>query len=105
MYPPLTLSVKYLDYLFGSSHSKGHGIHSPFVFDFIQKVLNDKTEYPEYSQAEGLRKKLLLDNSPVPIEDYGAGSRSGPGSKSVAEITKIASKSPKYGKLLFRIAR
>lgn len=105
MYPPVTLSVKYLEYLFGSSHSKGHGIHSPFVFTFIQKVLNDRTDYPEYAEVERLRGKLLANNSPVPIEDYGAGSRSGPGSKSVAQIAKVSSKSPKYGKLLFRIAR
>lgn len=105
MYPPLTLSVKYLEYLFGSSHSKGHGIHSPFVFDFIQMVLNDKTEYPEYGEVERLRQKLYANNTPVPIEDYGAGSRTGPGSKSVAQIAKVASKTPKYGKLLFRIAR
>jgi predicted O-methyltransferase YrrM len=105
MYPPLTLSIKYLEYLLGASHSKGHGIHSPFVFDFIQKVLIDRTEYPEYSTVEQLRKKLLANNSPVPIEDYGAGSGTGPASKSVAQITRIASKSPKYGKLLFRIAR
>jgi predicted O-methyltransferase YrrM len=105
MYPPLTLSVKYLEYLFGSSHSKGHGIHSPFVFDFIRKVLNDKTDYAEYAKVERLRKKLLADNSPVPIEDYGAGSGTGPGSKSVAQIAKHAAKSHKYGKLLFRIAR
>ena len=105
MYPAVTLSVKYLEYLFGSSHSKGHGIHSPFVFDFIQKVLNDKTDYPEYTQVEKLRKKLLADNTPVPIEEYGAGSRTGPGSKSVSQIAAVASKTPKYGKLLFRIAR
>lgn len=105
MYPPFTFSIKYLEYLLGSSHSKGHGIHSPFVFDFIQKVLIDRTEYPEYSTVEQLRKKLLANNSPVPIEDYGAGSRTGPGSKSVAQIAKVASKSAKYGKLLFRIAR
>jgi predicted O-methyltransferase YrrM len=52
-----------------------------------------------------MRNKLLADNTPVPIEDYGAGSRSGPGSKSVAQIARHASKTPKYGQLLFRIAR
>nr|AIA12225.1 Methyltransferase domain protein [uncultured bacterium] len=105
MYPPLTLSFRYLQYWLGAAHGKGHGIHSPFVFDFVQNVLNDKTDYPEYHDVEKLREKLLADNSPVPIEDYGAGSRSGPGSKSVAQIARFASKTPKYGKLLFRIAR
>jgi len=105
MFAPLTLSLKYLDYWLHSSSSKGHGIHSPFVFEFIQKVLNDKTGYPGYAEVELLRKKLLADKTPVPLEDYGAGSKTGPGSRSVADITRHAAKSPKYGQLLFRIAQ
>jgi predicted O-methyltransferase YrrM len=105
MYSPLTLSLKYLDYQVTASNGKGHGIHSPFVFEFIRKVLNDKTAYPEYNEIELLRKKLLSDNTPVPMEDYGAGSRKGPGSKSIAQITRHAARSRKYGQLLFRIAK
>ena len=105
MFSPLILSLKYLDYWLHSSHSKGHGIHSPFVFEFIQKVLNDKTIYPGYEEVEILRKRLLADKTPLPIEDYGAGSGKGPGSRSVADITRYAAKSPKYGRLLFRIAK
>ena len=105
MHSPLTLGIKYLDYWLGASSGKGHGIHSPFVYEFVQKVLNDQNDYPEYSEAERMRRKLLADNTPVPLEDFGAGSRSGPGSKSVAQIARHASKTPKYGQLLFRIAR
>lgn len=105
MFSPLTLSIKYLDYWLHSSNRKGHGTHSPFVFEFLQKVLNDKTAYPAYDETERLRKKLLADNTPVPLEDYGAGSKAGPGSKSVAQITRHGAKSPKYAQLLFRIAR
>lgn len=47
-------SLQYLRYLLFSSHRKGHGIHSPFVFDFIQKVLNDNSEYTEYEEIESL---------------------------------------------------
>jgi predicted O-methyltransferase YrrM len=68
-------------------------------------VLNDRTPYPEYDAVEKLRQKLLEDNTPVPLEDYGAGSKRGPKSKSVAQITRNASKSAKYGQLLFRMAR
>lgn len=105
MFSPLTLSAKYLKYRFTASNGRGHGVHSPFVFDFIQKVLTDKTAYPAYDDIETLRRKLLNDHTPVPMEDYGAGSRSGPGSKSVAQIARRAAKSPKYGQLLFRIVR
>lgn len=105
MFSPLTLAFKYLDYWFQSSSGKGHGIHSPFVFEFIQKVLNDTTAYPEYVEVERLRNKLLAENYPVPMEDYGAGSKAGPGSKSVRQITRHAAKTPKYGQLLYRIAK
>lgn len=105
MYSPLTLARKYIGYRLAAANGKGHGIHSPFVFSFIQSVLNDKTAYPEYAVVELLRKKLLADKTPVPMEDYGAGSRRGVGSKSVAQIARVSAKSPKYAQLLFRIAR
>lgn len=105
MYPAFKLGRKYLDYWLRSSNGKGHGIHSPFVFEFITKVLNDKTKYPEYAQVETLRKKLLADKTPVPVEDYGAGPVEGIGSRSVSSITASAAKSRKYAQLLFRIAK
>lgn len=105
MYSPLTLAKKYIGYRLAAANAKGHGTHSPFVFDFIQNVLNDKTAYGEYSVVERMRKKLLADKTPVPMEDYGAGSRKGEGSRSVAHIARVSAKSPKYAQLLFRIAR
>lgn len=89
-----------------SSNSKGHGIHSPFVFDFITKILNDKNQYGAYEEVEARRKNLLHDRSVLPIEDYGAGSPSSSSSKrSVASIARKAVKSKKFGQLLFRIVK
>jgi predicted O-methyltransferase YrrM len=105
MYSALTLTLKYVAYLFGSSNGKGHGIHSPFVFEFVQKVLNDKTKYSEYAEVDRVRRKLLSDNTPVPLEDYGAGSRALPSSRSISEIVRHSAKSAKYGALLFRIVK
>lgn len=105
MYSPLNQALKYLHYRLTSSNGKGHGIHSPFVFSFIKDILNDKTKYPEYKKIEELRGKLLADKTPIPLEDYGAGSFSGPNSRSVSSITARAAKSPKYAALLFRIVK
>lgn len=105
MYSPLTLAAKYIRYRLSANNGRGHGIHSPFVFEFVQKVLNDTTSFPEYERVEQLRAKLLADSTPVPMEDYGAGSKAGAGSKSVAQIARVSAKSPKYARLLFRIAR
>lgn len=38
---PISL-YKYFNYYFKAANGKGHGVHSPFVFSFIQDVLNNK---------------------------------------------------------------
>ena len=106
MYSQLQLSFKYLHYYFTASNSKGHDIHSPFVFEFITKVLNDKTHFPEYDIVEGLRKKLLKDNTAIAVEDFGAGSAiEKTNQRTIASITKNSVKLKKYGQLLFRMVR
>ena len=74
MYSKWQLATKYLKYILTASNGKGHGMHSPFLFHFITKVLNDKKEYPAYKNVENLRKKLLTDQTELTIEDFGAGS-------------------------------
>lgn len=105
MYSPFRLAAKYIRYYITASNGKGHGIHSPFVFNFITQVLNDKRVFPAYDAIEKRRHKLLADNRPVEITDFGAGSTAGNNKqKTVASITKNAAKSKKLGQLLFRIA-
>jgi predicted O-methyltransferase YrrM len=106
MYSPLQLAAKYLSYWITASNGKGHGMHSPFVFEFITKVLNDKTVYPEYAKAEGLRDRLLKNKTVLNIEDFGAGSvASKTDRRTVGSIAKNAVKSKKFGQLLFRIVK
>ncbi len=106
MYSGTKIALKYLKYYFRASGKKGHGIHSPFVFDFITQVLNDKTVYPEYKRVESLREKLLKDQSLLDVKDPGAGSGyEKADQKSVAAIARSAVRSKKYGQLLFRMAR
>jgi predicted O-methyltransferase YrrM len=106
MYSSFQLAFKYLNYYLTASNGKGHGIHSPFVFDFITKVLNDKKEYADYEKAEDLREKLLQNRTVLTINDYGAGSSlSGSNERSVASIAKHTVKSKKYGQLLYRIVK
>jgi predicted O-methyltransferase YrrM len=100
------LVYKYFRFYLTASGRKGHGIHSPFVFHFITKVLNNKNRFPEYSVIEGLRKNLIEDKSAITIEDYGAGSAiSDKKVRTVSSIAKNAAKSKKFGQLLFRIVR
>lgn len=105
MYSRYQLAKKFVHYYLHASNSKGHGVHSPFVFDFITHVLNDPATYPEYSQVETLRKKLRQDASLLRIQDLGAGSRTGHTQKSVSSIARQVVKSKKLAQLLFRIVR
>jgi predicted O-methyltransferase YrrM len=106
MYSRFQLLSKYLHYQLTASNSKGHGIHSPFVFEFITKILNDKKEYAAYSKVEALRNKILSDPSLLEVEDFGAGSSlSKNNQRTVSSIAKNAAKPKKYGQLLYRIIK
>jgi predicted O-methyltransferase YrrM len=106
MYSPLQLAVRYFKHLLTASNGKGHGMHSPFVFEFITKVMNDKTVYPEYEKAEALRNQLLNDNTVLEVEDFGAGSVIDKKNKrTISSIAKNAAKPRKFGQLLFRMIK
>ncbi len=102
-YSSFTLVFKYLRY-FLKAKSK-YDIHSPFLFEFVTQVLNDKTQYPNYKWPEIIRQQFLKDNRVVEVEDLGAGSRVHASStRKVSSIAKSALKSKKLARLLFRMA-
>jgi len=105
LYSTFSLAAKFIRYYITASNGKGHGIHSPFVFDFITNVLRDKRSFYAYTKVEELRRRLLTDERMLLIEDFGAGSVSGnKNQRTVATLASKAAKSKKYGQLLFRIA-
>jgi predicted O-methyltransferase YrrM len=106
MYSKFQLALKYLQYYCTASSGRGHGIHSPFVFEFITKVLNDKTNYPAYREVEGLRQQLLINKTLLSIDDMGAGSTvSKTNQRTIASIAKNAAKPKKFGQLLYRMVK
>lgn len=106
MYSRWQLAGKYLTYYLTASNGKGHGIHSPFVFEFITKVLNNKSHYPQYDDVEGTRNYLLREDKVLEVEDFGAGSAvSKTNKRSIFSIIRHSVKSKKFGQLLFRIVK
>lgn len=104
MYSRIKLLYKYLHYYFTAQNGKGHGIHSPFVFDFVINVLNDKRNYYAYGQVEDMRGELLRDKHVLEIEDMGAGSVvAKTRQRRICDIARHAAKPAKYGQLLFRM--
>lgn len=106
MYSQIQLAKKYLHYYFSALNGKGHGMHSPFVFDFILNVLNNQSNYYPPPAIENLRKKLLQNEQKLKVTDFGAGSRVQSASeKKVKDIARAAVKPKKYGQLLHRLCR
>ena len=48
-------TIKYWRWWFNASNSKGHGMHSPFVFDFIISVLNDDRDFYAFQQIQNIK--------------------------------------------------
>lgn len=106
MYSAPVLLLRYLSFYRKAFHSRGHGMHSPFVYRFIRDVLQDRTGYPEYLQWNNFRKELLRDHAQLAMLEMGAGSVAGShAQRSVASLVITAAKSPRTAKLLFRIAK
>ncbi|MGN7785513.1 O-methyltransferase [Niabella sp. 22666] len=106
VYSPLQAAAKYFKYYVHAANSKGHGMHSPFVYEFITKVMNDFTKYEDYEKVEQLRKQLLADPTELLIEDMGAGSSvTSSNTRTIASIAKNAAKPKKFGQLLYRMAK
>ncbi len=81
-------------------------MHSPFVYDFIIHVLNDRKQYDDYAKVEAIRKQLLADQRALTVEDMGAGSmKNNQVERRVADIARHAAKPAKYGQLLYRMVK
>lgn len=104
MYSAFQLFKKYIRYRLQASNAKGHGVHSPFVYDFIRKVLIDKRKFYAYDAIEAGRENLLKDKRVLHIEDFGAGSRlKKTNQRTISEIAHSSLKPKKFSQLLFRI--
>lgn len=104
MYSKGQLAAKYFSYYLKASNGKGHGMHSPFVYDFIINVLNDDRDFYTYDAVEEIRKQLLKDERVITVDDFGAGSTKLVSSeRKVCDIARSSLKPKKYAQLLFRM--
>jgi len=95
----------YLNYKILSRHRRGHGIHSPFVYNLITQVFRNKIDPVVVSNIENLRKEMLADNEVIKVTDYGSGSKHfKDGMRKISSIVKHSSVPEKYGKLLYKLA-
>ncbi|MEY4727545.1 MAG: hypothetical protein RLZZ390_69 [Bacteroidota bacterium] len=106
MYNHFQLGVKYLQYFFTASNGRGHGIHSPFIFQFVEQVLLPSYKNKAvFNNIENIRHAYKAEkNRFLEVDDLGAGSVSKSGSRrSIAQIANGAAKHPKFARLLHRL--
>lgn len=81
-------------------HTKGYGVHSPFLFHFVRFVLMENWPFYSFGLIEQRRSELLKSKMIIDKRDFGT-------SKSrMVKVSSIAAKSlssAKTGKMLFRI--
>lgn len=77
----------------GIRYRKGFGVHSPFVFNLITKVIEEKCSYYSFYDIELLRKQLLFREGEITYPDrQNKGKRK---TRSIGEIVKRESIRPK----------
>jgi len=104
MYSTITLVKKYIQYYTKASNGRGHGVHSPFVYDFIRKVLMDNTKPASAVAIEKHRDALRKNTTLIEVWDRGAGSRNETHTqRKLSRIAATALKPKKYAQLLYRI--
>lgn len=82
-------------------YRKGFGVHSPFVFNLITKVIEERCSYYSFYDIELLRKQLLFRNERITYPDRrNKGKRK---SRTVGDIVKREAIKAKHGTLLFRL--
>jgi predicted O-methyltransferase YrrM len=99
---------EYIRYLIFAGHRKGHGIHSPFIFDVVSRVFRNKTDDIIVSTVEKVRNRLLEDRSLISVNDLGSGSVKGHGvtdKRKVSDIARYSSVPKKYGILLSKLTK
>ena len=98
--------LEYLRYRLFAKHRKGFGIHSPFVFDLITRILNKEESYAELDKIMAWHKGLLRESTLVKRGNFGAGSkRLKEDLQPVSGIIKNSAIKPKYGRILFQLVQ
>jgi len=95
---------RYFSYFIKSRHWKGFGIHSPFVFDFVANLMNEKYEYYDFQRIHSWKNAMLTNKIKIEVNDFGAGSSvTNFKKRKIGNIVSSGSIPKRYGELLFRM--
>lgn len=97
--------LKYIAHLFYRRHRKGHGIHSPYVFEFVNGVLFNQKQWQVPVQIVRVHKVMRKDCSLIPRNESPGEPFNEEDTRSISSFVKKASVSFKHGALLYRVSR
>lgn len=82
--------------------------HSPFVYEFIEKVLRNKQKHSDFKKLDAYKKKVFDSRTPVETVDFGSGAGNKDYVTFTEEVGKIAKRrthNRKQLETLFRLTR
>jgi predicted O-methyltransferase YrrM len=81
-----------------------HAIHSPFVYELYNEVINNSKHYYAFNSIEKIRSKMLASDEIISVHDLGTGGKKNRQKKlAIKFIAKNYVKPAKYARLLFRL--
>lgn len=93
----------YIKFLIKSTNQ--HGVHSPFVYQFITQCFYNNTKHSAYTILKNYRNYFINSNEKITITDFGRGSKVfKTNHRKLKDIAKNAGISLKRQRLLFNIA-
>ena len=103
--PLKTYSIlSYIKHWWNAKPRKGHHIHSPFVYDLVDSIFNQKEAYYVFSKIEKRREQLLKNKTIITVNDLGAGSRElSSNHRIIKDIARFSLASPKESQFIFRL--
>lgn len=91
--------ISYIKYCFTSGHQHGFGIHSPYLFHLVTRIIEEDLPYYKYSLIEKVRKLMSQVDERIGVFNDD-------GTKRLRKIKSVVGDyaiTPKYGQLLFRL--
>lgn len=98
----MNILIKYIKYRYKSKNR--HGIHSPFVYTFVNECARIKVTEKFLTLRKNLFNQLKSDETKIEISDFGAGSKKLSNIRTISQIFTTSSSKGKYGLLLYKIS-
>ena len=98
----MNIVFEYIKYRLNAKHL--HGIHSPFVYDFMKKAMNIQMNKEDLNAIQSCVSAVKDNKTQIEVTDYGAKSKKLKKNRTVKQIFGTSSSYGKNALLLYRIS-